>query len=145
MTLLTRPSLLPSTSTFFNDFFDDMRFPSLNLGNGFKNVPSANIIETDKAFNIELAAPGMKKNDFEITVDNGQLTISSEKEEEKEEKDENYTRHEFSYNSFSRSFLLPDWVDADKIKAKYEEGILTLAIPKKPEATKTHKKAIAIS
>ncbi|MEQ8477207.1 Hsp20/alpha crystallin family protein [Fulvivirga sp.] len=145
MTLLTRPSLLPSTSTFFNDFFDDMRFPSLNLGNGFKNLPSANIIETDKAFNIELAAPGMKKNDFEITVDNGQLTISSEKEEEKEEKDENYTRHEFSYNSFSRSFLLPDWVDADKIKAKYEDGILTLAIPKKPEATKTHKKAISIS
>lgn len=145
MTLLSRSSLLPSTSTFFNDFFDDARFPSLDMGNGFSRVPSANVIENDKSFNIELAAPGMKKNDFEVNVDHGQLTISSEKKDEKEEKGENYTRHEFSYNSFSRSFLLPDIADADKIKAKYEDGVLKLSIPKKPEAAKLQKKTIAIS
>ena len=145
MTLLMKPSILPSTSTLFNDLFDDVRFPSLDMGNGFNRLPSANVVENDKAYTIELAAPGMKKNDFEVNVDKGYLTISSQKEDEKEVKDENYTRHEFSYNTFSRSFLLPDLVDEDKIKAKYEDGILKLSIPKKPEAAKIQKKKIAIS
>ena len=145
MKLLTRPSLMPSTSTFFNDFFDDVQFPSMDLGNGFRNMPSANVVETEKAFDIELAAPGMNKKDFEVNVDNGHLTISSEKKDEKEEKGENYTRKEFSYNSFSRSFLLPEFADADKIKAKYEDGILKLSVPKKPEVAKLKKKTIAIS
>jgi HSP20 family protein len=140
-----KPSLLPSASTFFNDFFEDGGFPSLSLGNGLSKLPSANVIENDKAYMIELAAPGMKKNDFEVNVDKGYLTINSEKETETEDKGENYTRQEFNYNKFSRSFLLPDLVDTDKIKAKYEDGILRLSIPKKPEAAKLHKKLIAIS
>lgn len=145
MTLLARPSILPRTSTFFNDFFDDVRFPSLDLGDGSRRMPSANVLENEKSFEIELAAPGMKKSDFEVNVDKGQLTISSEKKDEREEKGENYTRHEFSYNTFSRTFLLPDIVDTEDIKAKYEDGILKLSIPKKPEAVLEQKKTIAIS
>ncbi len=145
MTLLMKPSLLPRTSTFFNDFFEDGGFPSLNLGTGVNQLPSANVIENDKAYVIELAAPGMKKNDFEVNVDKGYLTINSEKETETEDKGDNYSRQEFSYNKFSRSFLLPDLVEVDKIKAKYEDGILRLSIPKKPEAAKLHKKLIAIN
>jgi len=145
MTLvMKKPSLMSRTSTLFNDLFDDVRLPSLDLDNGFSRLPSANVIENDKAFTVELAAPGMKKSDFDVNVDNGYLTISSEKEDEVEEKKENYTRHEFSYNSFSRSFLLPDTIDAEKIKAKYEDGILKLSVPKKQEAIKNHKKTIAI-
>jgi HSP20 family protein len=146
MTLLKRASLLPSTSSLFNDLFDDDRFMNYTPGNEWSRIPSANVIEDDNEFKIELAAPGMKKGDFKVDIDNGKLTISSEKEEEKEEKGDTYTRREFSFNSFCRSFLLPDSVDADKIKAKYEDGILRFDLPKKPEAkTLKIKKAIAIS
>jgi HSP20 family protein len=144
MTLLTRASLLPSTGSLFNDFFDEDRLMNFDPGNRWSRMPSANVIEDDDEFKIELAAPGMKKGDFKVDIDNGKLTISSEKEEEKEEKGDTYTRREFSYNSFSRSFILPDSVDGDKIKAKYENGILRLDLPKREEVKKLKRKAIAI-
>ncbi len=101
------------------------------------DVPAVNIKEENDKFVLEMAAPGMSKKDFHISLDDNVLTISSEKKEEKEEKNENYTRREFFYNTFSRSFTLPENVDAEKIKADYKNGILTLTLPKKEEAKVT--------
>jgi HSP20 family protein len=129
--------ILPS---FTNDFFNTERLfnPSildfdgglLDLGNSFP-IPDANISENDKDYTIELAAPGLEKKDFIVEVQDGVLNISAEKEEEKTEEDKNYKRREFSYDSFSRSFTLPENCVPDKIDAKYENGVLHLSLPKK--------------
>lgn len=99
------------------------------------NVPAVNIIEGNEDFKIEVAAPGLNKKDFKIDLDRNVLTVSSEKKEEKKEKDEDkFMRREFSYSSFSRSFTLPDSVDEDKVSANHQDGVLTVTIPKKEEA-----------
>ena len=103
------------------------------------DVPAVNIKEENDKFVLEMAAPGMKKDDFQINLDNYQLTISSEKKEEKKEKEDNYTRREFLYSSFSRSFTLPKSIDIEKIKADYKNGILSIVLPKKEEETKLTK------
>ncbi|MTI38921.1 Hsp20/alpha crystallin family protein [Fulvivirga lutimaris] len=144
MKSLEKSSVFPGVSTLFNDFFEDNRMMNLDWANGWSKMPSANVIEDDKEFKIELAAPGMKKNDFKVDIVNNKLTISSEMNDEKEEVNENYTRKEFSYNSFSRSFILPESVEVDKIEATYNDGILKLDLPKKPEVAKLTKKAIAV-
>jgi HSP20 family protein len=95
------------------------------------NVPSVNIVENEKDFKIELAAPGLEKKDFKIAMENGMLMISAEKKEEKKEEKENYMRREFSFNKFSRSFRLPENCLTEKIDAKYENGVLRLLLPKK--------------
>lgn len=100
------------------------------------DVPAVNIKEEKDKFVLEMAAPGMKKDDFQINLDNYQLTVSSEKKEEKKEKEDNYTRREFFYSTFSRSFTLPKSVDIEKIKADYKNGILSIVLPKKEEETK---------
>ena len=117
----------------FNDFFS-RRFSD----------PAANIIENLESFQLNLAAPGMKKDDFKIHLENNILTISSEAEDEKMEEGKNYTRKEFSYGSFSRSFTLPKTIDLEKIKADYENGILKVLLPKKEEAKLEIKKEIKI-
>ncbi|HLP33706.1 MAG TPA: Hsp20/alpha crystallin family protein [Bacteroidia bacterium] len=123
-----------------NDFFNMDKFfsPSILDFDGslldYDNslvVPEANIIENDKDYKIELAVPGLDKNDFKVEVQEGILSISAEKEEEKKEEDKNFRRREFSYNSFSRSFTLPENLVTDKIDAKYENGVLRLTLPKK--------------
>ena len=136
--------LFPSV---FSDFFDtDKFFGPRWLEKGFANsVPSVNIKENGKEFNIELAAPGYKKDNLRINVENDVLTISAEKQAEKKEDSERFTRKEFSYNSFSRSFTLPQSVLADKIDAKYDNGILRLCIPKKEEAKTLAKKEIKVA
>lgn len=107
--------------------------------------PALNIKEKPDEFEIELAAPGFSKKDFEVTIDEGCLNISAKKSESKKEEDENYTRKEFSYNSFKRSLQLPETIIDEKVKAKYENGILKFSLAKKEEA-KTHKpKVIEIS
>jgi len=103
------------------------------------DIPAVNIKEENDKFMLEMAAPGMKKDDFQINLDNYQLTISSEKKEEKKEKEDNYTRREFVYSSFSRSFTLPKSIDIEKIKADYKNGILSIVLPKKEEETKLTK------
>lgn len=110
-------------------------------------VPSANITESDKDYKIEVAAPGLDKKDFKIELENKVLSISSEKEQEKEKEEEskNYKRREFSYSSFSRSFQLPEDVLADKIDAKYENGILKVSVPKKEVSVSKPKKEIKVS
>jgi HSP20 family protein len=145
MTLLAKSPLLPGLSSFYNEFFENDKPWGLDYDNSWmRRVPSANVLESDNDFIIELAAPGLVKDDFKVNIENDQIIISSEKENEEVEEKENYTRKEFNYHAFSRSFMLPDLVDTDKIKAKYENGLLRIALPKKPEAKKMRKKAISI-
>ncbi|MEJ5303042.1 MAG: Hsp20/alpha crystallin family protein [Bacteroidales bacterium] len=109
------------------------------------DLPAVNIVETGTSFEIEVAAPGFTKDDFKVDVHNNVLTISSQKEEKKEEEGKNYRRREFAYASFERSFTLPDIVDADKITASHKDGILKVIIPKKEEAQEKPARQIKIS
>jgi HSP20 family protein len=109
-------------------------------------LPSVDIHENQDGFNVEMAVPGYDKTDFKIELENNQLTISSEKKAEQEMKeDQQFTRKEYSCQSFSRSFLLPDAADSDKIEAKYDNGILTVSVPKKEEARPKPAKQIAVA
>ena len=108
------------------------------------SLPAVNIIEAEDHFDIQLAAPGKKKSDFQIEVEEGVLTISSETESQSTEKEGSFTRKEFGYSSFKRSFNIPDTVVTDKIAATYKEGILSVSLPKKAEALPQPKKLIAI-
>jgi len=140
MTLIKRnPGVyLPSISGMLDDFFTndlfDWNMKNFSMTN--TTLPAVNIREEDDKFIVEMAAPGMKKEDLKINVEGQMLRISSEREEEKEVKDEDkkYMRREFSYQSFIRSFTLPKFVDADRIVATYRDGILFLEVPKKEEA-----------
>ena len=98
------------------------------------NRPAANIIDNEKDFNIELAVPGMAKDDFSINLENDILTISVERKEEEVKEERNFTRREFRYDGFSRSFSLPDTIDQEKIKADYNNGVLSVMLPKSEEA-----------
>jgi HSP20 family protein len=123
------------------DFFGQDLFPS-RLG---INVPTANVTETAKEYKIELAAPGLERKDFAVEVDNHTLKISAQKEEEKKENEGEYSRREYSFNSFSRSFALPENVKESNIDAKYENGVLKVSIPKAKEtpAKPSHKVAVS--
>ena len=147
--LLKRENLLPAWTS---DLFDTGRFLSPRLfdfsGDAFdfaNRVPSVNITENEKEFKIEMAAPGLERKDFKVEVENGVLCISSEKEKESKEEKKNYTRREYSYNSFSRSFTLPDYSLPDKINAKYENGVLNITLPKKEVAVSKPVKEIKVS
>ena len=134
----TMPSL-------FNDFFEGVFNNDLMNREMMRYVPSVNIAERKDDFRIELAAPGYTREDFKVEHDNGVLTISSEKKNEKSDTDDRYTRQEFSYASFKRTFSLPEYVDADKISAEYKNGLLMLTIPKKEEAKQKPVREIKIS
>lgn len=133
----------PAYSNFFDDFFTR----DLNNGNlRGANLPAVNISEDDDNFEVEVAAPGLKKEDFKINLENNLLTISGEHKEESEEKEgKKISRREFSYTSFNRSFTLPETVKAEDINAKYEDGVLRLTLPKKEEAKKQPPKQIEVS
>lgn len=138
------PSLVSDffgTSLVDRDLFDLDLFPS-RLG---INVPSANVTETAKEFRIELAAPGLERKDFNVEVENHTLKISAEKEEEKKEKDGEYSRREYSFNSFSRSFTLPENVKEGNIDAKYENGVLKVSVPKTKETPVKPVQKVAVS
>ncbi|UJH66819.1 Hsp20/alpha crystallin family protein [Allomuricauda sp. SCSIO 65647] len=140
MSIIRRNNLLfPS---LMNEFFKPDWFGGME--NFEKNVPAVNIKENEKDFELEFAIPGMKRDDFNVEVDDNILTVSSEVKNEKETKDKNYTRREFSYSSFKRSFTLPETVDEDNINASYVDGILRLALPKKEEALPKPKRMIEI-
>jgi HSP20 family protein len=121
----------------FTNIFDHMdKCNNGHLNESKGNIPSVNIIENDDDFLIELSVPGLKKDDFNIKLDNQLLTISREIEEKKEEKNDKYTRREFVYGNFSRSFTLPKSINFDDISADYDEGILKVSLPKKEEEAK---------
>ena len=150
MTLVKRNgSLFNDLPSIFNDFYNRelSNWGELNFSDTRTTIPAVNIRETKENFEVEMAAPGMKKSDFRIELDGNLLTINSEATNQTEEKDgERYTRREFSYQSFQRSFTLPkEVVDSDKINARYEDGVLRLLIPKKEEAKPKPAKMIAVS
>lgn len=128
---------------FDSEVFD---WTSKNYSKTNTTLPSVNVKEDEACFNIELAVPGFAKDDFKIEIHNNLLSISSEKEEKAETKDEktHYTKREFSYQSFCRSFNLPETADTEKIEAGYNNGILTVSIPKKEEAKPKGPRAIEI-
>ena len=139
------------TSDFFDmeDFFDN-RFWNKGLmntdfWNGRKGEPALNIKEADDHFEIDLAAPGFSKKDFDVIVEDGYLKIKAEKTFSEEEKEEEYTRKEFSYNAFERSLLLPENVREEEVKAKYNNGILSFKLTKKEEVKKMKPKKIEIA
>ena len=131
----------------FDDFFKPWNewFDNGGLRGRAMNVPAVNITEHKDEYQVSLAAPGLKKDDFKIDVDGNMLTISSEKEENKEEIDKRFTRKEYSYSSFSRSFTLPEEINKEKIEAKYEDGVLKISMPRKEEAKKLSAKHIAVN
>lgn len=138
-TLTKRSTLLPSlmddnTFGFPSNFFDaDWGFPTRAFNTPFfrnANLPAVNIKDNTKSFDLELAVPGYKKDELKVNVEGGVLTISSEKQKESEEEKNGYTRREFSYRSFERSFGLPENADGDNVKANFMDGVLKLSIPK---------------
>ena len=134
---------LLGNGSWLSDFFDTEKFFDSDL---LKNraLPAVNVRESEKNYEIDVVAPGRSKKDFNISAENGVLTISSEMKEEKEEKEKDYTRKEFSYSSFSRSFVLPENANEDDIKANYAEGILKLEVAKKNISQPKIKKAIEV-
>jgi HSP20 family protein len=148
MSLIKRENYSPTWPGFFNDFLNRDWYDWSNQNFSLTNttIPSVNIKENENEFEVEMAAPGMTKDDFRIELNNSVLTISSEKQSENKSKEgENVTRREFSYQSFSRSFTLPVIVETDKITAKYENGLLRVNIPKKEEAKPKPLKQIKVS
>ncbi|MGO3719894.1 MAG: Hsp20/alpha crystallin family protein [Mesonia hippocampi] len=136
-----RPFANLITSDFFdNDNFFDNGFLSKNL-----NEPALNVKETKEAFEVELAAPGFSKKDFEVTIDDGCLNISAESSNSKEEKDDNYTRQEFSYSSFEKRLQLPDSVKEEDVKATYKDGVLSFNLAKTEDSKNRQPKKVEIA
>ncbi|MGK0412096.1 MAG: HSP20 family protein [Polaribacter sp.] len=137
--------LFPSTNNGFKTFFNTDDFFNTNFFEEDTILPAMNVKEHDDGFDIEFAAPGFSKEDFEVTIDDDILNVCGEKEEESEESEDNYTRKEFSYNSFKRSLKLPKTVNTDQnVKATYKNGILKLNLLKKEEAKEVAKKVIKV-
>jgi len=133
MTLIRRVN---NNYPVFQNWLEDF-FGSVNNGLEYKTratVPAVNIAETDNSYEIAFAAPGLQKSDFNIHLENDVLTVKSEKENIQDETNTNYTRKEFNFSSFQRSFTLPEAADSENIKAEYQNGILIIDIPKKEEA-----------
>ena len=129
---------------YWDDFFNDRVFNSLNNSYSNTTSPAVNVEEGDKEFRIEVAVPGLSRKDFRIEVEDDVLTISSEDKQKKEEKKRNYTRREFSYHNFKRSFQLPETVDQDQIQASHESGVLNITLPKRDEVVQKAPKQIEV-
>ncbi len=142
-------NVFPSFPSLFNRFFegDLMDWSSTNFAGTGSTLPAVNVKETKDEYQIEVAAPGMQKENFNVNYENGRLTISSEfKDEKREEKDENYTRREYRYQSFQRSFTVPEnIVNSEKIQANYADGILYITLPKREEVKPKPARQIKIS
>ena len=123
-------SLMPGFSDVFDSIFNDTLFSDRMVS----RVPAVNISETENRFHIELAAPGLKKEDFKLDLNRDSLSISVEQSTEKDAKDKNYNKREFCYTSFVRSFTLPESADENQIEATYNDGVLKIDIAKKEEA-----------
>ncbi|NJN25908.1 MAG: Hsp20/alpha crystallin family protein [Cyclobacteriaceae bacterium] len=137
MTLIKRNNgFFPGVPSFFDDFITRDLLGWSNGAHGYgTSVPAVNIKEDEDNFELEVAVPGLKKEDFKIELENDVLVISSEKEVENEHKSDQYKRKEFSYSTFKRTFSLPEnKVDGDKVKAKYTDGVLYVTLPKREEA-----------
>lgn len=139
MSLIKKGWSSPFSNKFLSDFFNADNL----LDEDFLKVermPAVNIVENETGYELEVAVPGMKKEDFKIELKEGMLTIAAEKEEKKEEVKKNYTRKEFSISAFSRMFTLPENVRENEIGAEYKNGVLHLSIPKKEPVVSSAKK-----
>jgi HSP20 family protein len=138
-------SLAPKgMSQYFDEFFN--RNLTDFFGSDFSmQSPSINIVESDNDFRVEVAAPGLEKENFEINVEKGMLNISAKRVVNEEAKEDKYVRREFNYTSFNRSFQLPESVDSEKIEASYKSGVLALTLPKMETAKAKPVKVIEIS
>lgn len=139
MPMMRNSAWLP---TVFNDIFDNNFLPKVNC-----TAPAINVKETDKGYTVELAAPGLKKEDFNVHInDEGNLIVKMEQKQENKEEDKNarYLRREFSYSKFEQALILPDDVDKNKIAAKVEHGVLTVELPKQEETKTKVARQIAI-
>lgn len=137
---------LPNLSNWLDDIFNK-DLPSVvtaNFNSGM-TIPKVNIKETTDDFILEMAVPGLKKSDFQIDIESQMLSISTNVKEENEPNEENYTRREFGYASFKRTFTLPESVNDEKINAHYKDGILSILLPKKEEAKQKPSRSIKIS
>lgn len=138
-------NLIRKQAPFFPSLIDDFINQDWNLKTPSSiALPAVNIKDLEAQFEIELAVPGMKKSDFEIEVEDGLLSISSSLEEEQVTEKGKFTRREFSYNSFKRTFTIPESVDPSNIEAQYSDGVLQLRLPKRKEALPQPKKLIKI-
>jgi HSP20 family protein len=134
-----------ASPSYLNGFLGKDLFHEFNTPAFSGSVPAVNVVENKEGFRIEVAAPGLQKTDFKLNLEKNQLTISAQKEVKDEESNEKYTRREFKYSSFQRSFTLPNSVDGDKIEANYHEGILSIALPKREEAKEKPARTIEIA
>ena len=141
---LVKSSECGNAPTLLYDLFDDMRFVNSPWLSG-RSVPSVKFRENGRNYEIVVVAPGYDKMDFNISIDGELLTVSAERREEKEEKEDNYTLREFSFSYFSRSFNLPSNTNDDHVDAKYEDGVLKLTIAKKQESNGKQRKKISIT
>ena len=139
MTLVKQRGNFPSMRALLEDFWNTDTLLDDRFFGRSTTLPAVNIREQEDSFMIELAAPGLKKEDFKISVDNGVLQIESETRKEEEEKNDTFTRKEFSYSSFSRSFSIPENASEDNVTANYENGVLKLKLGKLKKDS-THKK-----
>ena len=135
----TNNALLPGFNDVFESIFNDTFFNDRMV----TRVPAVNISETENNYHVELAAPGLKKDDFKLNLEGNQLTISVEQSAEHEDNHKNYSKREYSYNSFVRSFTLHESADDNQIDATYTDGVLRIDIAKREEA-KTVRRQIAI-
>lgn len=141
MTLVKFNNKTRNTAPYFNNVFDSLFSEAINKNQGVNKVPAVNIYEGANEYKIELAAPGLNKEDFKIDLKKDNLSVWAEKKTQTDvQKD--YTRKEFEFNSFARSFVLPEGIDADKISAEYVNGILNITIGKLDEAKNTHKEIV---
>ncbi len=141
--MLVKSNRIPVMPSIFDDFFKDWSLSNYSDTN--TTLPAINIKENENEFTVEVAVPGMDKKDFKINLDDNVLTISSEKIHQNEDENDKYTRKEYSYQSFERSFNLPkDVVNSDKITANYKNGELVINIPKKEEAKPIPPKLIEV-
>lgn len=124
MALIKNNSNWPALTDFFDDNWLKSQFQTPNWS------PAINVVDNEEQYEIEIAAPGIKKNDFSVTVESGVLTVSGKAEQEEEQKTKNYTRREFSSQSFQHSFTLPANISEDSVVAKYEDGVLKITINK---------------
>jgi len=118
---------------YWDDFFNDKFFNQLKSTDSKGNRPAVNVSEDEKGYTIQVAVPGIAKDDFNLEIESDVLTISTEQKENKDEQKQNFLRREFNYQSFKRSFQLPETIDQEQIKANCDAGILTLSLPKMEE------------
>ena len=129
---------------YWDDFFNDRFFKQINTSGSQSHSPAVNVIEDEKNYRIEVAVPGVKREDFNIELEKDVLTISTEMKEGKEDQMPNYLRREFNFQSFKRSFQLPETIDQENIQANHEAGILKVNLPKREELVEKAMKQIEV-